>query len=323
MKLTPLVIGLFLLGCSTSVEKNAEKANVSENGKTNTKASLIILGTTQDAGSPQIGCTKKCCAPLFENGYSDRKIVSLGLIIPDKGKKYLIEATPDIASQVQLLSNALNSGSNELPDGIFVTHAHIGHYTGLMQLGKEAINAEKVPVYAMPKMKSFLEENGPWSQLISDSNIQLVGINDSSSVSLENDITITPILVPHRDEFSETIGYKIQGPSKSALFIPDIDKWSKWLENISEEISKVDYAFIDGTFFDSPEINHRDLSEIPHPFVVESMQLFEDLPLSEKNKIYFIHFNHTNPLLDSESSAFNKVESNGFHVAQLMDVFEL
>jgi pyrroloquinoline quinone biosynthesis protein B len=323
MKLTPLVIGLFLLGCSTSVEKNAEKANVSENGKTNTKASLIILGTTQDAGSPQIGCTKKCCASLFENGYSDRKIVSLGLLIPDKGKKYLIEATPDITSQAQLLSNALNSGSNELPDGIFVTHAHIGHYTGLMQLGKEAINAEKVPVYAMPKMKSFLEENGPWSQLVSDWNILLVGINDSSSVSLENGINITPMLVPHRDEFSETIGYKIQGPTKSALFIPDIDKWSKWLENIEQEISAVDYAFIDGTFFDSPEINHRDISEIPHPFVVESMQLFEDLPLSEKNKIYFIHFNHTNPLLDSESSAFNKVEANGFHVAQMMDVFEL
>lgn len=323
MKLIPLVLGLFLLGCSTSVEKNTEKAIVSENGKANPKASLIVLGTTQDAGSPQIGCTKKCCASLFENGYSDRKIVSLGLLIPDKGKKYLIEATPDITTQVQLLSNALNSGSNDLPDGIFVTHAHIGHYTGLMQLGKEAINAEKIPVYAMPKMKSFLEQNGPWSQLISDSNIQLIGINDSSSVSLENSITITPMLVPHRDEYSETIGYKIDGPSKSALFIPDIDKWSKWLEDISEEISKVDYAFIDGTFFDSPEINHRDLSEIPHPFVVESMQLFENLPLSEKNKIYFIHFNHTNPLLDSESSAFNKVETNGFHVAQMMDVFEL
>ena len=121
--------------------------------------------------------------------------------------------------------------------------------------------------------------------------------------------------MPHRDEFSETVGYIITGPNKSALFIPDINKWDIWKKNIIEEIAKVDYAFIDATFYSGDEINLRNMSEIPHPFVIESMALFKNLPTSEKIKIYFIHLNHTNPLLNPKSNEWAKVIKSGFHVA--------
>ena len=57
--------------------------------------------------------------------------------------------------------------------------------------------------------------------------------------------------------------------------------------SIVESIKNVDYAFLDGTFYDQKEINNRDMSEIPHPFVIESMKLFDDLEIKHKNKIYF------------------------------------
>ena len=126
----------------------------------------------------------------------------------------------------------------ETPDGIFLTHAHIGHYTGLMYLGKEAMNSSNVPVYAMPRMKTFLEENGPWSQLAKAQNIALQEMQADSSISLTANLTVTPILVPHRDEFSETVGYIISGPAKKALFIPDIDKWEKWDLDIIQMIAQ-------------------------------------------------------------------------------------
>lgn len=283
---------------------------------------LIVLGTTQDAGSPQIGCTKECCRDLFTNPDPSRKVVSLGLFDAAQQKKYLFEASPDIVSQLRSLRTVSQSNS-DIPDGIFLTHAHIGHYTGLMYMGKEAWNTVQLPVYSMPKMKNYLERNGPWSQLVSQNNISLQTLTNEAPVQLSNSLQVTPLLVPHRDEYSETVGFLISGPNKRALFIPDIDKWEKWNRNIDSLIGSVDYALIDATFFDGAEINHRDIKEIPHPFVIESMQRFAKLSAADKKKIYFIHFNHTNPLLVTESEASKKVLSAGFQVAGLGNIFKL
>lgn len=288
-----------------------------------TGVTLTILGTVQDAGSPHIACKKDCCADLFEHPKADRKVVSLGLWDNANQKSFLLEATPDITSQLKQLSTLSSWEAKELPDGIFLTHAHIGHYTGLMYLGKEATNAHRVPVYAMPKMKRFLSENGPWSQLVGNENIALQPLADQEELSLTNQLKVVPFLVPHRDEYSETVGYKVIGPNKSVLFIPDIDKWEKWETSIIEEIGRVDYAFLDATFYDGEELNTRDISQIPHPFVIESMALFENLAPSEKNKIYFIHFNHTNPLLNPESRQTKEVLDKGFHIARYQMRFEI
>jgi len=142
-------------------------------------------------------------------------------------------------------------------------------------------------------------------------------------VQLSQKIKVQAFTVPHRDEYSETVGYKISGPNKSALFIPDIDKWSKWEKNIIEELAQVDYAFLDATFYDAAEINHRDISEIPHPFVIETMALLENLPVEEKAKVQFIHLNHTNPALDLGSSASQLILEKGFNVARMHNVFTL
>lgn len=285
--------------------------------------SLVILGTVQDAGSPHIGCTKKCCKSLFENPDPNRMVVSLGIIDPENKKDFMFEASPDFSRQLKMLKDYSPNSDSEMPNGIFLTHAHIGHYTGLMYLGKEAKSADSVPVYAMPRMKTFLEENEPWSQLYANGNIALKTLSEENEISLTSNIQVTPFKVPHRDEYSETVGYKIKGPNKKVLFIPDIDKWSKWDKNIIEEISKVDYAFIDATFYDAEEINYRDISQIPHPFVIESISLLDTLPRSEKKKIYFIHFNHTNPLLNKQGKQAQYVLEKGFKIAQPFDIIAL
>jgi len=320
MKLQLLLLSLLLhLSCQNSKpdsnQKNTLKTVVSE-------TSLVVLGTVQDAGSPHIACKKECCKNLFEKPDPLRKVVSLGFIDPQNNKSILFEATPDITTQLKNLKQFSNR-EHELPDAIFVSHAHIGHYTGLMYLGKEATNANQVPVYVMPRMKGFIENNGPWRQLVSNKNIVLKEVQNKQEIKLSSNLRVIPFKVPHRDEFSETVGFKIIGPQKSVLFIPDIDKWEKWETAISKEIATVDYAFIDATFFDKKEINNRDISEIPHPFVIESMELFKKLAAKEKQKIYFIHFNHTNPILDLESDAHKLVLANGFKIAALNMVIPL
>lgn len=301
-----LLLGLLFLSVLTSCNKHSTiKSSYLE-----PKQYLTVLGIAQDGGYPHIGCQKQCCANFY-NGKNKRKsIVSLGLIDLESKQKWLFEATPDMHTQLADLENN-HIKTNNIIDGVFLTHAHIGHYTGLMYFGREAYGKQDIPVFAMPKMTSFLLKNGPWSQLNTLKNIQLKQLQNDSTIVLNNKLKITPFLVPHRDEFSETVGFKIIGSKKSALFIPDIDKWNKWERSIIEEVKKVDYAFVDATFFNRHEVK-RAMSEVPHPFIQETVELFKDESLKTKNKIIFIHFNHTNPALQNNSSARKKIEKLGF-----------
>lgn len=279
------------------------------------KIFLHILGTVQDGGSPHLGCKKDCCLNLSEQDKKIRKVTSLEIFDQIKNESILFEATPDIIYQWNSLYST--------PKGIFLTHAHIGHYSGLIHLGKEALGAKGIPVYAMPKMSFFLKENGPWSQLVKLNNIKLVNLSNNIAVTVLEKIKVTPFLVPHRDEFSETVGYKIEGPSKSILFIPDIDKWLLWNRNLIDLLKTVDLAFIDGTFFNAKEVNYRPISEIPHPLVEETIEFLSDQKESIKNKVYFIHMNHTNPLLNPKSKESKWVLGQGFRIAQIGQVFKL
>lgn len=277
----------------------------------NKKVLLTVLGTVQDAGSPQMACQKSCCANLSEAEMSRRKVCSLALTI-DNNSAYLFDASPAIAHQFYSLQK---QGVSEL-GGIFLTHAHIGHYAGLLQLGREAWNSKQLPVFAMPRMAAFLQDNAPWEQLLRLDNIKINPLADQSPVAIEGGVRVTPIVVPHRDEYSETVAYWIQGPRKSALYLPDIDKWERWKTPIEEWIKKVDYAFLDATFYDGNELPNRSIAAIPHPFVVESVKRFQKLTASEKEKIYFIHLNHTNPLLNRTSKAYQQLSEKGFKVAE-------
>lgn len=315
-----LVVTLLLWRCKG--EANTERDSQSnQNGRQGVW--LTVLGTVQDGGSPHIGCEKGCCSALFLQPDSSRKVVALGIIDYAANKRFLFDATPDMPAQLRYLRNhSAGYFNTDAPNGIFLTHAHIGHYTGLMYLGREALGADAVPVYAMPRMKSFLETNGPWSQLVDLGNIILCEMQADAAVQLTENVQVIPFRVPHRDEYSETVGFKIIGPNKSVLFIPDIDKWEKWDKNIVAEIEKVDYALVDATFYANGEIE-RNMAEVPHPFAEETISLLLNLPKSEKGKVIFIHFNHTNPLINPLSAEADAVRKMHFNVAAFGDEFAL
>jgi pyrroloquinoline quinone biosynthesis protein B len=275
---------------------------------------IYILGNTQDAGLPHIGCQHPFCDDNF-NIYEEHYTTSIAVVNSDLKKYILFEATPDITFQ---LNNLKRNIFDEflLPESIYITHAHIGHYTGLMYFGREALGAKDLMVRVLPRMSNFLQNNGPWSQLVDINNIKIKEINFGSSTKELTNIYITPFQVPHRDEYSETAGYIIKGKNKKALFIPDIDKWEKWDRDLSQIVKEFDFLLIDATFYDSKEIN-RDISEIPHPLVTETIDLLSGLSIENRNKVYFIHMNHTNMMLDPDSELSRLVLSKGFNIARL------
>ena len=276
---------------------------------------IQVLGVAQDAGYPQTNCYQPHCMRAWEDRDKRRMASSIAVIDETNKTKYLFDATPDMREQLYELHRIAPDGKFSL-DGVFLTHAHMGHYTGLMHFGREATGTSEVPVYAMPRMYDYLSANGPWSQLVQLQNIEMSRLADGEPVEVSPNVTVTPVLVPHRDEYSETVGYRIEGPNKSAIFIPDIDKWERWSADIRDVVKSVDYALLDATFFRDGELGGRDMSEIKHPFVSESMDLFDSLTEDEKAGVIFIHMNHTNPLLVEGSPERAEVERRGFRYAK-------
>ena len=274
---------------------------------------LYVLGVAQDAGYPQAGCYQSHCMPGWQDPLLRRGATAIALVDPAAKAKYLFEATPNLPEQLYALELQAPSEQYSL-EGVFLTHAHIGHYGGLMFFGHESMGSKNIPVYAMPKMHSYLSSNGPWSQLVKYRNITLRPLLPDRLVKLGG-LSVTPFLVPHRDEFSETVGYTITGMNKSALFIPDINKWARWELDIAEVVQDVDYALIDATFYSDGELPGRDMSKIPHPLVTETMAALDGLSAEDKQKVWFIHFNHTNPLLREDSKESQTVISKGFNIA--------
>ena len=251
---------------------------------------IMVLGIAQDGGYPQAGCVRPDCVAAWKNPALRRHVASLAIVDPISNQRWIIDATPDFALQLSMLD------APKL-DGILLTHAHIGHYLGLAQLGREVMGTHDVKVYAMPRMRAFLEHNGPWDQLVRLRNVAIESLEDGGDVKLNERITITPLTVPHRDEYSETVGFIVRGPSRSILWLPDIDKWEKWATPIESVVARVDIAFVDGTFHDAGELPGRDLSEIPHPLMIETMKRLA----AYAKRVRFIHLNQSNPALRDPS----------------------
>ena len=282
----------------------------------------VVLGTAQDGGYPQAGCKKDCCKGLWGDDTKRRDVASLGIVDPVAGQRWFIECSPSFPRQVRRLDEAHPKLAGKI-DGILLTHAHIGHYAGLIHLGREVMGTKGIPVHVMPRMEKFLRTQGPWSQLVGLNNIRPSPMRDGRVFSLNKRLRVTPFLVPHRDEFSETVGFRIEGPSKKILWLPDIDKWEKWETPIEKVLKDVNIAYLDGTFFANGELPGRDMSKIPHPFISETMRRLKDQPASLRARVRFIHLNHTNPAHDSDGPAVAQIRKAGMRVAKQGERVEL
>ncbi len=289
-----------------------------------TKAAyLVVLGIAQDGGVPQAGSLD---SPGWHDPAAHRKVVCLGLVDPASSQRWMFEATPDFPVQLHALDTQAPTAARPGLDGIFLTHAHVGHYAGLIHLGHEVMGARGVPVYAMPRLLEFLRTNGPWEMLVRRSNIELRALQDSVAVALNPRLQVVPFRVPHRQEYSEAVGFRILGPERSVLFLPDIDRWEDLDAmgvRIEDLIRQVDVAYLDATFYADGEIPGRDMTGFPHPFITRSMERFATLPAAERAKIRFIHLNHTNPALDPSSEAHRRIAAGGYRVAAEMERIDL
>ncbi|MBR2567839.1 MAG: pyrroloquinoline quinone biosynthesis protein PqqB [Paenibacillus sp.] len=274
---------------------------------------VSIIGTAQDAGVPHPNCFCDHCKAAMEQPERRRFAASLAVVTANQW--HLIDATPDFREQLAMVQLKYER-IGKLMDSIWLTHAHIGHYPGLMYLGKEAIGAKGTPVFCGTKMKHMLENHAPWKQLVELGNIKPQLVEHEQELELPEQVRIMPVEVPHRNEFSETFGFWIEGPSRKLLYIPDIDRWQDWDRDIYDMAKKADVCLLDGTFHSIEEIERmgRNYKEIPHPVMTETMDRLQRL--TSETDIYFTHFNHSNPVLDPDDPFVKLVIERGFRLAR-------
>ena len=306
-RFTPLWLAILCAGCTVPAAPESPRAPSLE---------LFVLGIAQDGGVPHFGCEKPCCASARASG-KELFPACLGIVARPSSELLLVEATPRVEAQVAMLHQlAETSARGRRPvDAVLLTHAHIGHYTGLMQFGREVMGTRSMPVWAMPRMRDFLTTNGPWSQLVRLEQIALQPLTADSIVTLGDSLQVTPFRVPHRDEYSETVGFRIMTSRGAVVFLPDVDKWERWDRRIEDAIAGTTAAYLDGTFFDASELPGRDMREIPHPFIVESLARFASGSATDRARVRFIHLNHTNRAAIPESEEQRRITRAGSRVA--------
>jgi len=288
---------------------------------------IKVLGTAQDGGYPQPNCDCKNCVKALNNKDLVRHPASLGILDKKNKESYLIDPTFRLFEQLNMLNKT--AAENDFPKdhlkGIFITHAHMGHYPGLLYFGKEVINSNKLDVYTSKKFKDFLNNNQPWKLLIDNNNIDVQTFEFDYEINLSDILKIIPIEIPHRQELSDTAGFIIKGRKKSVFYLPDIDSWKTFVDKFNEISSKSDLLFIDGTFYSKSElmeIRGRNIKDVPHPPIKETITLLKNGVLKQNNsKIYFTHFNHTNKILENDFKHNLKIE--GINFLKDGDVFKI
>jgi pyrroloquinoline quinone biosynthesis protein B len=331
-------------GCAAREEGGAPQESSEPTELPATAPYVVVLGTAQDGGLPHLGCDRDCCARARRDPAARRLVTSLLLCDPRDGRRWLFDCTPDVRPQMELARGhpatrkaPEGGGRPPLIDGLFLTHAHMGHYGGLLEFGREAYAVKALPTWVTPRFADFLRANGPWKLLVDEGRIDLRPFEPDAAVELAPGLSVRCFRVPHRDEYSDTVGFVIEGPSRRLLYLPDIDKWEAFdawtppaagdrnggIRTIEAAIAAVDIALIDGCFFADGEIAGRSMKEIPHPFIAESIARFAPLPATEREKIFFTHLNHTNAAAVEEGHAWRSVIAAGMHVLSDGRVFGL
>ena len=289
----------------------------------------VVLGTAQDAGVPQVNCFSDNCNAVRNGERPAPRVSSVGVVDPVAGRRFIFDATPDFAAQAgELLTHPTGSppasGSIALEEhlhGIFLTHGHMGHYTGLIHVGREAAAARELPLYVSRPMAAHLGANEPWAFLVRNQHVRLIELEPGVRITLTDSLSVTPFEVVHRQELTDTLGFLIHGPERTLMFVPDADVWEGWVVSFESLFDRSDVALIDGSFFSYDELGHRPQGDVPHPPVITSIELLDER--RGDREVWFIHLNNTNPLWDPDSVENQVVRDAGFGVALQGQIFDL
>ncbi|MFI7102568.1 pyrroloquinoline quinone biosynthesis protein PqqB [Streptomyces sp. NPDC050161] len=292
---------------------------------------LKVLGTAAGGGVPQWNCACPGCAGARAHPERRRRHASLA-VRADEGQWFLINATPDIADQIEATPQ-LHPGpaARRTPvRGLILTDAELDHTLGLARLRE----ADRVDVLATAPVRRALCERlhladvlGPYTDLtwreLGPDPLPLTdtgtGIEISAlPVSAKRPRYAAGPPVADADDPTWVIALRLHDPATggTAVYAPCLSTWPPGLD---AALADADCVLLDGTFWDDDE---------PHRsgFSTRSATAMGHLPIDGPHgtahrlaplraRCLYTHLNNTNPLTDPGAPQHGHLAARGLAVA--------
>ncbi|KJH70145.1 pyrroloquinoline quinone biosynthesis protein PqqB [Aliterella atlantica] len=288
---------------------------------------LKILGAAAGGGLPQWNCGCINCQAVRQNraGISWLNQSSIAVQAPE-GDWFLVNASPDIRQQLELLRDAqpLSIRANPIA-GVILTDAEIDHTTGLIILRE---SAQPLHIYGTEIVKKALTDGFPLLKTLESycgvawSNLN-VGATVPLTANLDIEVFALAAKAPKYMRSQNIAGDWVIGlticdrtTGKVVTYAPGLAKLS---DRLLARFEASDCILVDGTFWQNDDllklgISTRTARDMGHlPLASEDGSLHHLSQLKHPRKI-LVHINNTNPIHLANSQERKIVEEAGIEV---------
>ena len=295
-----------------------------------------ILGSAAGGGFPQWNCACSCCRGVREGliNASPRTQESVGLSADD-GNWFLINASPDIRSQIESFGPLHPVKSRTTPiQAIFLTNGDLDHCLGLLSLREN----HRLVIYATESVRrGFTEGNVLYRTLqrfagqVTWRTLKL-GVEETllCSDGRPSGLTVKALAVPgkppiHLEELVSpsdpelNVGLRFRQCTNGRV-LAYLSAVGRVTPSVFEGLADADCVMFDGTFWSSDELSgpgflEKSAEDLAHwPVGGQSGSLAMLSKLTAPRRV-FIHINNTNPMLREDSTERKIIEAAGWRVA--------
>lgn len=289
---------------------------------------LRTLGTAAGGGVPQWNCACPGCTGARAHPDRRRQHDCLAVLGAAPGSWFLINATPDIADQLQAQPELRpDAGQQRTPlVTIILTDAELDHTLGLFRLRE----AEHLQILATAPVRQALRERLHLDEILAPYTTLSwldLPLNDEPPAHIAGiQVSALPLstkrpryAVDSAPHPAWSVAVQLHDPQRdtTALYAPALAVWS---EPVEKAVAQADCVFLDGTFWDDEEPRHTNISsrtatEMGHLPIHGPNGTADRLAHTGTHRLY-THLNNTNPLVDSDAPQHAQLRALGLATAQ-------
>jgi pyrroloquinoline quinone biosynthesis protein B len=296
---------------------------------------IRVLGSAAGGGFPQWNCACVNCRGVREGLIKATPRTQESVCLSgDDGNWFLINASPDIRSQIESFDCLHPRSSRDSPiQAIFLTNGDLDHCLGLLSLREN----HPMVVYATDWVRRGFTEGNVLYRTMQRFPGQLtwrtlkLGVEETvlRADNLPSGLTVRAVAVPgklpvHLDgivsnDEALNVGLRFRQATNHRV-LAYLSAVGRITPAVYEVLDGADCVMFDGTFWSSDELSAqgflgKSAEELAHWPVGGQGGSLSALSNVRASRRVFIHINNTNPILREDSPERKMVEEAGWEVA--------
>ena len=280
---------------------------------------IVILGAAAGGGLPQWNCSCPVCAAARDGRATPRMQSSIA-VRADGGAWYLVNASPDVRQQMELLRDSGAARRSSPVAGVLLTDAEIDHTAGLIVLRE---GPEPLRIHASAAVRSALTTGFALLPVLGAyCGVEWSPLEPGTTVVLDGGLSVESFAVPGDppryiggEPFG--VGLTFSADGATVTYVPAVMELDPALQ---ARLRQSDWALVDGTCWTDDELVRLGISEttarmMGHAPISGPGGTLETLARLDGPRLVLVHLNNTNPVLVDGSPERAAVEEAGIVVA--------